>query len=111
MWIPKKSNEEFRLPDSVQMEVPILAWHPNGIFEHNREYSISCRFTDIESAASDEDWKHLEEDRFDWWVGRFRRLTELVDIVRIDHFRGFQAYWQVPHGETTAVNGEWVDCP
>lgn len=54
MWIPKKSNEVFRLPDSVQKAIPILAWHPNGIFEHNREYSISCRFTDIEYTASDE---------------------------------------------------------
>ena len=57
------------------------------------------------------DWKHLEQECFDWWVGRFRRLTQLVDIVRIDHFRGFQAFWQVPRGETTAVNGEWAECP
>jgi 4-alpha-glucanotransferase len=57
------------------------------------------------------DWRHLEHEGFDWWVGRFKRLTELVDIVRIDHFRGFQAFWQVKHGETTAVNGEWAECP
>jgi 4-alpha-glucanotransferase len=57
------------------------------------------------------DWAHLERDGFDWWIRRFRRLTQLVDIVRIDHFRGFAAFWQVPHGETTAVNGTWADCP
>jgi 4-alpha-glucanotransferase len=57
------------------------------------------------------DWRHLEHEGFDWWVGRFKRLTRLVDIVRIDHFRGFQAFWQVKQGETTAINGEWAECP
>lgn len=56
-------------------------------------------------------WEHLEGSGFAWWIQRFRRLTELVDVVRIDHFRGFQAFWQVPHGETTAINGSWVECP
>ncbi|HUR34841.1 MAG TPA: 4-alpha-glucanotransferase [Vicinamibacterales bacterium] len=57
------------------------------------------------------DWDHLQRSGFDWWIQRFRRLTHLVDLVRIDHFRGFQAFWQVPHGETTAINGTWADCP
>jgi 4-alpha-glucanotransferase len=57
------------------------------------------------------EWTQLQREGFGWWIRRFRRLTALVDIVRIDHFRGFQAYWQVPLGETTAVNGEWVTCP
>ena len=56
-------------------------------------------------------WEHLQEDGFDWWIQRFRRLNHLVDVVRIDHFRGFQAYWQVPHGETTAIKGTWAECP
>ena len=57
------------------------------------------------------DWEHLQSRGFDWWIQRFRRLTHLVDVVRIDHFRGFQAFWQVPHGETTAINGSWALCP
>ena len=57
------------------------------------------------------DWKHLEQEGFKWWVRRFQRLAKLVDVVRIDHFRGFQAFWQVPHGETTAINGTWAECP
>ena len=57
------------------------------------------------------DWAQLEREGFGWWIRRFHRLTALVDVVRIDHFRGFQAYWQVPQGEATAVNGEWVTCP
>ncbi len=56
-------------------------------------------------------WRHLEDTGFEWWIQRFRRLTRLVDTVRIDHFRGFQAFWQVPHGETTAINGTWGECP
>ncbi|HID97214.1 MAG TPA: 4-alpha-glucanotransferase, partial [Thermodesulfobacteriaceae bacterium] len=46
-----------------------------------------------------------------WWEDRFRRTAELVDIVRIDHFRGFESFWQVPAGEKNAVNGEWVKGP
>lgn len=57
------------------------------------------------------DWKHLESSGFNWWIRRFCRLTQLVDVVRIDHFRGFQAFWQVPHGESTAINGTWAECP
>lgn len=57
------------------------------------------------------DWEHLANNRFSWWVQRFRRLFSLVDIVRIDHFRGFQAYWQVPASEKTAIHGEWVTGP
>ena len=57
------------------------------------------------------DWAQLQREGFGWWIRRFRRLTAMVDIVRIDHFRGFQAYWQVPQGEKTAINGEWVACP
>ena len=57
------------------------------------------------------DWEHLASTNFEWWIQRFKRLTRLVDIIRIDHFRGFQAYWQVPHGEKTAINGSWAECP
>jgi 4-alpha-glucanotransferase len=53
-------------------------------------------------------WDVLLERQFDWWVQRIRRDRELYDIVRLDHFRGFQAYWAIPAGEETAVNGEWV---
>ena len=56
-------------------------------------------------------WKHLEATGFDWWIKRFKLLTQHVDVIRIDHFRGFEAYWQVPHGEKTAINGTWAKCP
>lgn len=56
-------------------------------------------------------WDRLAEQDYSWWIERFRCLLRYVDIIRVDHFRGFQGYWQVPQGETTAINGEWVDGP
>lgn len=56
-------------------------------------------------------WKRMRTDGFDWWIQRFRGLFERVDLVRIDHFRGFEAYWAVPLGEETAVNGKWMLAP
>jgi glycogen debranching enzyme GlgX/4-alpha-glucanotransferase len=57
------------------------------------------------------DWEAMRATGFDWWVHRMRAAFELFDSVRIDHFRGFEAYWEVPGGDTTAVNGEWVPGP
>ena len=57
------------------------------------------------------DWDAMAKTNYYWWVARIRRCLELVDIVRIDHFRGFEAYWSVPFGEETAVKGEWVPGP
>jgi 4-alpha-glucanotransferase len=56
-------------------------------------------------------WQRLQEQNFDWWVQRFRAMLDYVDIIRIDHFRGFEAYWAVPQGEATAINGEWLAAP
>ena len=49
--------------------------------------------------------------RFGWWVDRIRRAVGLYDIVRLDHFRGFEAYWAIPAEEETAINGEWIKAP
>ena len=56
-------------------------------------------------------WEQLQHDHFHWWVQRFQALLDYVDLIRIDHFRGFEAYWVVKQGETTALNGEWVKAP
>ncbi len=56
-------------------------------------------------------WDELERADFRWWTERFRRTLELADIVRVDHFRAFQAGWQVAANEQTAINGRWVDGP
>ncbi|NCO76263.1 MAG: 4-alpha-glucanotransferase [Cyanobacteria bacterium] len=57
------------------------------------------------------DWEVLEKNNFAWWIQRIKGMLEYVDIMRIDHFRGFEAYWAVPEGETTAMNGEWLTAP
>ena len=56
-------------------------------------------------------WDHLEETGFEWWIKRIARNLELYDYIRLDHFRGFIAYWEIPAEEETAVNGKWVEAP
>ena len=56
-------------------------------------------------------WKHLEETGYSWWINRIKQSLKLYDVIRIDHFRGFEAYWTVPYGEKTAMNGAWVKGP
>jgi len=57
------------------------------------------------------DWQRLEETDFDWWIRRLKHNLLLYDFVRIDHFRGFIAYWQVPAHHKTAARGRWVEAP
>lgn len=56
-------------------------------------------------------WGVLEKTKFRWWLQRLKALLDYVDLIRIDHFRGFQAYWAVGQGETTAMNGTWIEAP
>ncbi len=56
-------------------------------------------------------WNRMEADGFSWWTERFRTQLELFDIIRLDHFRGFEKYWEIPASEATALNGRWVDAP
>ncbi|MBD2095206.1 4-alpha-glucanotransferase [Trichocoleus sp. FACHB-591] len=56
-------------------------------------------------------WSYLESTNFTWWVERVREILAHVDMIRIDHFRGLEAYWSVPAGEETAINGQWVKAP
>ena len=56
-------------------------------------------------------WDVHARSGYAWWVARLRRTLELVDLVRLDHFRGFEAYWEIPAGEPTAIHGRWVKGP
>jgi 4-alpha-glucanotransferase len=56
-------------------------------------------------------WSLIQENGFDWWVARIRRALTLYDEIRLDHFRGFEAYWSIPADDQTAVNGQWVKAP
>lgn len=57
------------------------------------------------------DWDAHKKEGFSWWISRIRHQLHTLDILRIDHFRGFESYWSVPYGEKTAVNGTWVSAP
>ncbi|MEQ1638632.1 MAG: 4-alpha-glucanotransferase [Methylococcales bacterium] len=57
------------------------------------------------------DWEYLQSSGFKWWIERMRVQQQLFDIVRIDHFRGLEAAWEIPADEDTAINGSWVEAP
>ena len=56
-------------------------------------------------------WKELEKDGFSWWVDRFKHMFNTCDAIRVDHFRGFDEYWEVGAEEKTAIKGKWVEGP
>jgi 4-alpha-glucanotransferase len=56
-------------------------------------------------------WEAMARDGYAWWRERFRRTLEMVDVARVDHFRGFESYWEIPAGEPTALKGRWLPGP
>jgi 4-alpha-glucanotransferase len=56
-------------------------------------------------------WDLLAANGYQWWIERFRATLAVFDMVRLDHFRGFESYWEVPAGEATAIHGRWVKGP
>ncbi|MCA9564179.1 MAG: 4-alpha-glucanotransferase, partial [Myxococcales bacterium] len=56
-------------------------------------------------------WDQMAERDFEWWISRLRRMMDTVDVIRIDHFRAFDEYWEVDAGEETAINGRWRPGP
>lgn len=57
------------------------------------------------------DWDKMKASGYKWWIQRIERVFELTDVLRVDHFRGFEAYWSVPFGDKTAINGKWCKGP
>ncbi len=57
------------------------------------------------------DWEAMEKDDYDWWAKRLKANFDLYDVVRIDHFRGFDSYWSIPYDSKTAKKGEWLEGP
>lgn len=57
------------------------------------------------------DWKELKNHHYEWWISRLRQNLLLFDVVRLDHFRAFSAYWEVPATERTAIKGKWINSP
>lgn len=56
-------------------------------------------------------WSVMEKEGYEWWINRFRQTLRLYDAIRVDHFRGFDAYWEIKSSEKTAINGRWVKGP
>jgi 4-alpha-glucanotransferase len=56
-------------------------------------------------------WQHMQANGYAWWLRRIHAALRLYDLIRVDHFRGFAGYWEVPAGEPTAENGQWVKGP
>jgi len=56
-------------------------------------------------------WEALKSTGYEWWIQRLQHNLNLFDVVRVDHFRGFMAYWEVPASEKTAVKGKWIEAP
>ncbi len=56
-------------------------------------------------------WNEMEKDNFKWWQKRIKKVLEFVDIIRIDHFRGFDAFWEIPGDAPTAQTGKWIKAP
>lgn len=57
------------------------------------------------------DWDYMEKDKYKWWIDRIRQSFKIYDVLRIDHFKGFESYWAIPYGDKTAENGKWIKGP
>ncbi len=107
------------LPIYVAGDSAEVAYHPElfQLDEHGRPMYVAGVPPDYFSATGQlwgnpiYRWDAMEKAHYDWWVQRFRHTLEQVDFVRLDHFRGFEAYWEVPASEKTAINGRWVKGP
>ncbi|MFA6681957.1 MAG: 4-alpha-glucanotransferase [Sphaerochaeta sp.] len=104
----------FVAPDSVD------AWANRHLFKMDAQGRQTASSGVPPDAFSDEgqhwgnpvyNWKEHEKDGFSWWIKRIEKTLEVCDIIRVDHFRGFAAYWEIPKGEKTAINGKWVPSP
>jgi len=104
----------FVAPDSVD------AWSHRDLFKMDEDGRQTASSGVPPDAFSDEgqlwgnpvyDWEAHKKQQFSWWIKRIEKTLEMCDIIRIDHFRGFAAYWEVPKGEKTAIHGTWMPSP
>ncbi|PKD38348.1 4-alpha-glucanotransferase [Methylomonas sp. EFPC1] len=89
----------FKLNDLGEMDV--VAGVPPDYFSENGQRWGNPHY----------DWKYLQKTGFKWWLDRIKSQYEMFDILRIDHFRGLEAAWEIPASEHTAINGRWVKAP
>lgn len=108
-------------------DVPIyVSYHSADVWAHPQYFFLDDDYRPIEVAGVPPDyfnatgqlwgnpvyrWDALCRDGYRWWIERFHSVFERVDLARVDHFRGFAAYWSVPAGHPTAEHGKWVPGP
>ena len=108
-------------------DMPIyVAYDSADVWAHPELFALDARFRPTHVAGVPPDyfsqtgqlwgnplyrWDQMEQDGFSWWVARIRAGLRTCDLLRIDHFRAFAAYWSVPAADTTALNGKWVRGP
>ena len=96
MW---QTPELFKMRDELQPE--FVAGTPPDSFSDEGQFWGNPIY----------DWDAMEANDFEWWVLRLRYNFELYDVVRIDHFRGFESFWQVPYGMKSSAEGHWAQGP
>jgi len=116
-----------RLGISIMGDVPIFVGHDSAdVWSHSEMFRLDEMGRPTVVAGVPPDyfsptgqlwgnplyrWETMKEDGYAWWMARLRAVLDQVDLVRLDHFRGFAGYWEVPVGEETAINGRWVRGP
>ncbi len=107
------------MPIYVDFDSPDVWAHPElfKLDHEKRPYAVAGVPPDYFSSTGQlwgnplYNWDVLRERGYDWWISRMEHNLALFDLVRIDHFRGLVAYWEVPAHEQTAINGRWVEAP
>jgi 4-alpha-glucanotransferase len=94
-----KHRELFRLNEKLEPEV--VAGVPPDFFSKTGQRWGNPLYR----------WDVMKERGYEWWIQRLRWATQNCDYIRLDHFRGFDQFWEIPAGDATAVNGHWVDGP
>lgn len=92
-------RELFALDEAGQMEV--VAGVPPDYFSETGQRWGNPHYR----------WDRMAEDGFAWWIERLRTQMQMFDVIRIDHFRGFEAYWEIEASQETAIHGRWVKAP
>ena len=92
-------RENYKLDKNAEMSV--VAGVPPDYFSENGQRWGNPHFN----------WAYQKKNGFQWWIDRIKTQIELFDLIRIDHFRGLEAAWEIPSEEKTAINGQWVKAP
>ena len=108
-------------------DVPIyVAMDSADVWSETRFFQLdeNCRPKEVSGVPPDDftedgqlwgnplyDYDTMKSDGFGWWIRRIEGASKLYDVIRIDHFRGFESYWAVPYGDDTAKNGRWIKGP